>query len=471
MKKNTLKFCLVAVIAAVVVFAGLFLASQLASALTNGDWEYSVEDGKATVTGYKGTDEAIEIPSQIDGYTVTSIKGGVTSDVYGSSGSSGMFMNVMNVTLPDTLESIGEFAFSECGLLVEVNIPDSVTEIAYRAFGDCRGLREVTLPHSVEKIDEGAFNGCTVLSEIRIGEGLSAIGDGAFAGCTSIKTVYYAGTETEWNEKVTVGKNNSYFLNAEFVYGYHIHKTEFVETVDPTCTETGTKSHWVCSCGKMFADRFGHGIILPDEAVIPALGHDFGTYNNTETCSRCGAKNPDYIPPANFKDVDKDAYYTIPVAWAVREGVTSGTSATEFSPDEGCTRGQVVTFLWRAAGKPEPTTTNNPFKDVNSKEFYYKAVLWAVENGITSGTSKTEFSPDEVCTRGQIVTFLWRSEGKPAPKGTTNPFNDVKKGDYFYDAVLWAVENGVTAGTTKTTFSPDDTCTRGQVVTFIYRCR
>ena len=170
-------------------------------------------------------------------------------------------------------------------------------------------------------------------------------------------------------------------------------------------------------------------------------------------------------------DVKETDYFYDAVLWAVGCGITKGTDATHFSPNAGCTRGQVVTFLWRAAGQPEPKGANNPFEDVKSDEYYYKAVLWAVENEITSGTSKTTFSPDSTCTRGQIVTFLWRANGQPTPKGSSNPFGDVKQSDYFYTAVLWAVENGVTAGTGKTTFSPNDTCTRGQVVTFLYRAK
>ncbi len=234
---------------------------------------------------------------------------------------------------------------------------------------------------------------------------------------------------------------------------------DYVDSITaPTCTEQGYTTHTCKVCGDSYVDTY-----------VPALGHDFGADGNAEKCSRCGEKNPGYKPPVNFKDVKPGAYYADAVAWAVANSVTSGTSATTFSPDAGCTRGQVVTFLWRAAGSPEPTGTKNPFKDVKSDAYYYKAVLWAVENGITSGTSATTFSPEDVCTRGQIVTFLWRANGKPTPSNTSNPFKDVKSGDYFYDAVLWAVEKGITLGTDATHFSPSDTCTRGQVVTFLYR--
>ena len=170
-----------------------------------------------------------------------------------------------------------------------------------------------------------------------------------------------------------------------------------------------------------------------------------------------------------FRDVDKDAYYAAAVDWAVSNEITNGTSASTFSPEEGCTRAQVVTFLWRAAGQPAPASSTNPFTDVKPGAYYYNAVLWAVEKGITNGTSDKTFSPDETCTRAQIVTFLWRYEGQPAPTGTSNPFADVKPSAYFGSAVLWAVEKGITNGTSATTFDPEDTCTRAQVVTFLYR--
>ena len=170
-----------------------------------------------------------------------------------------------------------------------------------------------------------------------------------------------------------------------------------------------------------------------------------------------------------FRDVPSDAYYFEAVRWAVANNVTNGTSATTFSPEEGCTRAQAVTFLWRIAGKPAPTESKNPFTDVKEGTYYYNAVLWAVEKGITNGTSATTFSPDEDCTRAQAVTFLWRAAGKPAPTESKNPFTDVKESEYYYNAVLWAVEKGITNGTSKTTFAPDDTCTRAQTVTFLFR--
>lgn len=169
-----------------------------------------------------------------------------------------------------------------------------------------------------------------------------------------------------------------------------------------------------------------------------------------------------------FADVSDSAYYHDAVLWAVKNGVTGGTSNTAFSPDMTCTRAQMAVFLWRAEGSPEPASTNCPFTDVSKDAYYYKAVLWAVEKGITAGTSTTTFGSDDIVTRGQAVTFLWRAAGKPEA-ASVNPFTDVSKDVYFYDAVLWAVEQGITNGTSATSFSPSNSCTRAQIVTFLYR--
>ncbi len=170
-----------------------------------------------------------------------------------------------------------------------------------------------------------------------------------------------------------------------------------------------------------------------------------------------------------FTDVKESDYFYDPVLWAVENQITNGISATAFGPNANCTRAQVVTFLWRAAGSPAPASSENPFTDVKESEYYYKAVLWAVENQITNGLSATSFGPNASCTRAQVVTFLWRADGATAPQGDGNPFKDIAFNDYFYNAVLWAVEKGITNGLSADKFGPNATCTRGQIVTFLYR--
>ena len=171
-----------------------------------------------------------------------------------------------------------------------------------------------------------------------------------------------------------------------------------------------------------------------------------------------------------FVDVKEGAYYYDAVLWAVEQKITSGTSATTFSPDASCTRAQMVTFLWRAAGSPKVENGKNPFTDVQADAYYYDAVLWAVEKGVTSGTSATTFSPDATVTRGQTVTFLYRNAGSPEVSGTM-PFTDVEADAYYAKAVQWAVQQKITTGTSETTFSPMSDCTRGQIVTFLYRAK
>lgn len=171
-----------------------------------------------------------------------------------------------------------------------------------------------------------------------------------------------------------------------------------------------------------------------------------------------------------FTDVRAEDYYYDAVLWAAQKGITGGTSDTLFAPNAGCTRAQAVTFLWRAAGSPEPKSADLPFTDVPADAYYAKAVAWAVENGVAKGVSETAFAPDAACTRAQIVTFLWRAQQSPK-SGGENPFADVSAAAYYYNAVLWAVENDVAKGVSETAFAPNDNCTRAQIVTLIYRCR
>ena len=171
-----------------------------------------------------------------------------------------------------------------------------------------------------------------------------------------------------------------------------------------------------------------------------------------------------------FNDVKPGDYFYDAVNWAVEKGITTGTSATTFSPNASCTRAQIVTFLWRASGSPEPKTASNPFTDVAANAYYCKAVLWAVENGITTGTSATTFSPDAPCTRAQGVTFLWRANGSKAASAAAS-FTDVASDAYYAPAVAWAAEQNVTGGVGNGLFSPDTTCTRAQNVSMLYRLR
>ena len=207
-------------------------------------------------------------------------------------------------------------------------------------------------------------------------------------------------------------------------------------------------------------------------AYIPFTMHVRTSTNGTATRQVTGTVAVRIAQTMNFSDVKAGDYFYDSVKWAVGQKITNGTSATTFSPYKTCTRAEIVTFLWRAAGSPTPTSSRNPFTDVKSSmgSDFYNAILWASQKGITAGTTSTTFSPNATCTRAQIVTFLYRYAGKPSGN-YANPFNDVNQTEHsaYYSAILWAVGKGITTGTTASTFSPSATCNRAEAVTFLYR--
>lgn len=220
----------------------------------------------------------------------------------------------------------------------------------------------------------------------------------------------------------------------------------------PTCTESGYTGDLICMrCGDM--TQIGK--------TVAEAGHKFFG----GVCSVCGTKGAEAVP--EFDDVKSGAFYFDAVQWAVENGITNGTGKNTFSPNDVCSRYQIVMFLWRAAGQPEAKAAVS-FADVKPGDIFYEAVQWAVERGITKGTSSTIFSPFAPCTRGQIVTFLCRSAGSPKVSGACN-FSDVSSGSFCHDAVIWASSEGITNGTSAGRFSPNEGCTRAQVVTFLYR--
>ena len=305
----------------------------------------------------------------------------------------------------------------------------------------------------------GSTNGTITEYEIQIsddGVNFRTVTSGQWENSRSWKNAVFGGVPAKFVRLVALDAitDNSYvFASAAEIrltgkkIEDHTHSYEAVVTAS-TCTEGGYTTY-ICECGESY---------IADETE--ALGHDWKGLE----CTRCGEtrENP-------FTDVKEKDFFFDPVLWAVEKGVTTGATATTFNPNGKCQRAAVVTFLWRAAGSPEPTITENPFTDVEEKDFFYKAVLWAVEKNITTGTSATEFSPMKECNRAQVVTFLYRAMGEPEFTATNNPFADVKADAWYGPAVLWAVENGITNGMSATEFGVNTTCNRAQVVTFLYR--
>lgn len=234
----------------------------------------------------------------------------------------------------------------------------------------------------------------------------------------------------------------------------------------PTCSASGYTRYNCRSCSDYYIADYtqplGHGY---DEGVLIQEPTDTARGRVRFTCIRCAESHLMFY---DFRDISSMAYYFTPVLWAVDNGITSGIDKTHFGPEQVCSRAQVVTFLWRAAGKPEPETTTNPFMDVPVGCFYEKAVLWAFENGITTGTDGSHFSPAASCNRAQVVTFLHRFRGCPEPTEAA-VFPDVSEGTYYYSAVLWAAERGITLGMDGGRFRPEIECSRAQIVTFLYR--
>lgn len=212
-------------------------------------------------------------------------------------------------------------------------------------------------------------------------------------------------------------------------------------------------------------------VLVDGKSVGAVESYTFKNVTKNHTIEAIFMKVDDNKPmPDTFMDVPKGSYYEKAVDWAVKNGITAGTGDNYFMPDGICTRAQAVTFLWRVAGSPTPKTEVMPFEDVPEGSYYYEAVLWATENEITVGTSATTFSPELTCSRAHIVSFLWRAADYPSA-GTVNPFTDVPENAYYINAMLWAVKQEITVGTTPSTFSPDEGCTRAQIVTFLYRAR
>lgn len=495
------------------------------------------------------------------------------------------------ITLPKSITKLEASCFSGCASLAEIALPDGLKTLGEKVFSGCAALKSVKIPAEVTVIPTEAFSGCVSLESITIPKSVSHINERAFDGCTALKKVDYLGSDTDWSQ-VTKETGNNVLDNAEKSFTRTDHEHKYTDTViPPTCTERGCTVHlcacgdkredsytpplghsyrggicvrcgildpnrdtqhehdfiptvtkptcltegfttYACSCGecymKDYVSAVGHktqlqnakaagcmtggytgdevctvcGKVFKQGSVIFALGHDPQSVRVkaptcTESgytgdlicmrcgdmtqigktvaatghkffggvCSVCGAKGAEAVP--EFDDVKPGAFYFDAVQWAVKNGITNGTGKSTFSPNTVCSRYQIVMFLWRAAGQPEAKAAVS-FADVKPGDIFYEAVQWAVERGITKGTSSTSFSPFAPCTRGQIVTFLYRSAGSPKVSGACD-FSDVSAGSFCHDAVIWASSEGITKGTSAGRFSPNEGCTRAQVVTFLYR--
>ena len=332
------------------------------------------------------------------------VPGGVSEIPYNTFASCS---NLKSVVIQNGVQKIKWESFQNCRSLESIIIPDSVTIIEHDAFEGCSSLKEASFGDGLEEIEHEAFENCTHLTTVGFSTGLKKIGFWAFKNCSSVTDVYYTGDLIAWSA-VEMGSQNEAISTANF----------------------------------HFNSRF-----TPTQSSVPAT-----PTTPTTPATPAASGQP-------FTDVPAGAYYADAVNWAVANSVTTGTSATTFSPNDPVTRGQAVTFLWRAVGQPTPKSKVCPFTDVKATDYYYQPILWAVENGITNGTDATHFSPASTLTRAHIVTFLWRTAGEPGNTGASQ---------WYADAVSWGQTKDLLSGTAQA-FTPTGNCPRSDVVTYLYR--
>ena len=447
----------------------------------NAVWSYDASTGTLTISGsgkmtditdpYSAPWEAVK-----EGIENIIVQPGITQ--IGSFAFSGC-IHLRNVSLPDSLREFGGYAFSQTGLK-SFSIPKGVTQVSFGLFCECGSLEEVIFHDQVEYIGVSAFAGCCSLKRIDLPVKTDTVCDGAFRECVALEHVsmpsVYA-IPAYCFEQCSSLSDVSLCPNLQLICTWAFRDCKSLKSIQlPASTE------WIRDGA--FIDSGLSSIIIPWGTILieeNAIGYSGDGKETFTVFGYSGTAGEEYAKKNGirfvaldgtleaFLDVQENAYYREAVGWAVENNVTNGVRPDSFRPNSTCTRAQVVTFLWRALGSPLPASDECPFTDVPADAYYYQAVLWALENDITTGTSATTFGPDKPCTRAQVVTFLWRSHGAPIIEQSPNPFRDVDPGAYYGNAVRWAVTDGITKGTSDDKFSPDATCTRGQIVTFLYR--
>lgn len=419
--------------------------------------------------------------------------------------------NFEHLVLPDSVKKIGVWAFNDCSDMVSVTFGSGLKEIG-DIFRDTYDLCCMTFGPNIEAIAFDAFhcqnqhlNVYFTGTEAQWNQiDLPLYDDGTMPNNPTIhfnshihdfKSVVTEPNCLEEGFTTYTCECGEGFVSRRTLTTECVYDGKY-EVVEPTCSRSGYGIYWCSVCGKtkyvyddsIYKSALGH--ILTEEVsrestcsthgaietyctrpgctyeyiTYMPLDPEMHTYGEDGFCTGCGH---DIRDP--FTDLVTPSSYYNAVLWAVEQNITTGISETEFGPKNPCTRAQVVTFLWRYAGSPEPTSMEHSFTDIVEGSSYYKAVLWAVERGITKGISETEFGPKEPCTRAQVVTFLWRYAGSPEPTSMEHKFKDIVEKSSYYKAVLWAVEQEITKGVSINGFGPKDSCTRAQVVTFLWR--
>lgn len=342
--------------------------------------------------------------------------------------------SLTSIVIPNQVETIGSEAFYGCSDLKNVSLNVGLKEIGYQCFNSCSALESIVIPDSVTKIDQFAFSNCTSLKTVTVGGGVEELDGNRFTNCTALETLII-------REGVKV-------LVSSFFYPFTECKS--------------LKTLYLPSSLYDIQERMFNDAVALTDIYFAGTAYAWGGMSIGKNNDPVLNATMHYLP---FGDVAGSDYFYIPMTWAIDEGITNGTSETTFSPGQNCSQAQILTFLYRAAGSP-PVSGGSDYTNskVEPSKYYYNAMLWADRQGVVTDTA---LDPDADCTRGDVVTYLWRLANKPA--ASTSVFTDVPASAPYAQAVAWAVEKGITNGTSATTFSPDQVCTRGQIVTFLYR--
>ena len=395
---------------------------------------------------------------------------------------------VTSVSMPDTVGDIMKGAFQGCRSLESVSIPGKVLSLGSYSFAYCDSLKTITIPKSTRIFDAESFYDCGKLESITVEDGNDLFKDIDGVVFTKLGglSIYPSGKK---DHVYNVPEGTGSILSGAFLCNDNIRAVSFPESTKHISSKSMqdnekllrifipeemsyVEEQAIVLCPSFSNVYFGGTEsqkaqiqILPrNESLMDAVWH----YNSS----------PEDMLFALFEDVPKDSWFYEHVIWAAAKNITTGTSDITFSPTNPCVRAQMVTFLWRTAGEPEPASMEMKFTDVPKDAYYAKAVAWAVENNITQGTSETTFSPNGKLERGQTVTFLYRwanpgwdgaAEDPSGEPEVTNPFDDITGDEYYAKAVFWSVKNNITQGMTPTTFAPKETCNRAQIVTFLHR--
>ena len=388
--------------------------------VTKGDLCFDVYQGETADESYAVV-KAVSRPG-VDTVTIPDTVNGVP--VVGIGDGAFKCNNISSVTIPESVIYVGEEAFMGCSDLATVNFVGDSAYLGIDCFRNCTSLTLMWVPNA-GVIHSGTFAGCTNLSIVVLGDGNMIIEEGAFADCTSLERIRLP-------------------VSIEQIYTKDFEDMEAILVIGDEGTEKEL------SIAQKFANEMGFLFEAKDSASAE------------ETW---------------FTDVNRGNYYTVPVLWGSMTGVVAGYGNGKFGINDNCTRAQMIAFLWRLNRCPKPEaekTYYHDFCDVPDDDYYTDAVQWAYEQDITAGTGlnkdgKDTFSPNEYVTREQVLSLLWRMDGKPKATATTTPFTDVSSSGYYYKALLWANENKVVAGTAADKFSPNKVCTREQIITFMYR--